>query len=237
MSLLAMVLPILPGQREHWNRFVDEINTTRRQEFVESRRRLGLHERTFLQETPMGDLVILTLEGENPLRMLDWFRSDDPFARWMGQEVAPIHGADLSQPLPESFLPQQVMDTGNDVSGDNYVATVLPILPGKTQEWRDFVAEITGPRWQEFVASRQRMGLRQRVFYQSTPNGDLSVVVIDGAEPRRFAQWFASSEPLARWVSRRLQELTGVNVGQAWSRGGASRLVADTEKESLSRAA
>jgi len=31
-----------------------------------SRRRAGVHERAFLHPTPMGDLVIVTLEGDNP---------------------------------------------------------------------------------------------------------------------------------------------------------------------------
>jgi low affinity Fe/Cu permease len=46
----------------------------RSEEFAESRRRAGLHERTFLQSTPMGDLVIVTLEGEDPRGLV---RPDD----------------------------------------------------------------------------------------------------------------------------------------------------------------
>ena len=29
----------------------------------------GVHERTYLQETPAGDFIILTFEGENPARL------------------------------------------------------------------------------------------------------------------------------------------------------------------------
>ena len=35
-------------------------------EMDKSRENAGVHERTFLQETPNGDFVILTFEGENP---------------------------------------------------------------------------------------------------------------------------------------------------------------------------
>jgi hypothetical protein len=237
VSLLAFALPILPGQREKWNQLTDELTTTRRQQYVESRRRLGLHERTFLQETPMGDFVIITLEGDNPQRMLEWFGSDDPFARWMGQELMSVHGMDATRPLPESFLPQQVMDTGNEVSGDNLMANILPILPGKLQQWRGFTAEMTGPRWQEFVASRQKMGLRQCVFYQATPMGDLSIVVVKGKEPRNLGQWFASNDPLAEWAAQQLKDLTGVDLRQVWTQSGGSRLVADTERQVTTRAA
>jgi hypothetical protein len=144
---------------------------------------------------------------------------------------------DLSQPLPESFLPKQVVDSGNEVSGTEFIAMVLPILPGKMEQWRSFVAEMNGPRRDAFVASRQKMGLRQRVFHQSTPMGDLSVVTVAGAEPQNFAKWMASSEPLAIWAVQQLKELTGVDLSQPPSQGGRSRLVADTEKAVLSRAA
>jgi hypothetical protein len=34
---------------------------------VESRRQAGVRERTFLQSTPIGDFVIVTLEGDDPI--------------------------------------------------------------------------------------------------------------------------------------------------------------------------
>jgi hypothetical protein len=36
-----------------------DLNGPRHQEFADSRRQAGVHERTFLQQTPMGDLVII----------------------------------------------------------------------------------------------------------------------------------------------------------------------------------
>ena len=59
--MLAVAFPILPGKTPEWRAFIEELNGSRREEFVESRRRAGVHERTFLQSTPMGDLVIVTL--------------------------------------------------------------------------------------------------------------------------------------------------------------------------------
>jgi hypothetical protein len=66
MALLAIALPILPGQTPEWRQFVKELAGPRKREFEESRRRHGVHERTFFQPTPMGDLVIATLEGDDP---------------------------------------------------------------------------------------------------------------------------------------------------------------------------
>ena len=70
MPMMAAVFPILPGKTDEWRTWIAELNGPRYQEFVESRRRAGVHERTFLQQTPMGDLVIVTLEATIPSRHL-----------------------------------------------------------------------------------------------------------------------------------------------------------------------
>ena len=68
MPLLAMCLPILPGKKEAWKSAVKQINSPEVKPGVDSiRENAGVHERTFLQETPKGDFVILTYEGENPI--------------------------------------------------------------------------------------------------------------------------------------------------------------------------
>ncbi len=77
MALLAVAFPILPGKTAECKNFISELNGSRRAEFEANRKKLGVHERTFLQQTPMGDLVIATLEGDGfapcgPLRV--WVR-------------------------------------------------------------------------------------------------------------------------------------------------------------------
>jgi hypothetical protein len=109
MALHAFVAPIMPGKTDEWRRWIAELNGPRKQEFDESRQRFGLHERTFLQTTPQGDFVIVTLEGDNPL---DSFKqmvgSNDPFLQWFFQRVNEIHGMDIRQviagPLPEMVI-------------------------------------------------------------------------------------------------------------------------------------
>ena len=52
-----------------------------------------MQERAFLQTTPMGDLVILTLEGEDPERSFREIMSrTDPFTVWFLARVKAIHG-------------------------------------------------------------------------------------------------------------------------------------------------
>jgi hypothetical protein len=68
---------------------------------VASRERLGVHERSFLQSTPQGDLAIITVEGADPAGAISRFYSpDDPFAQWFREQVLEIHGFDLAQPMP-----------------------------------------------------------------------------------------------------------------------------------------
>ena len=56
MTLGATAFPILPGKTDDWRRFIGELNGARRQEYEASRKALGIHERTFFQPTPMGDM-------------------------------------------------------------------------------------------------------------------------------------------------------------------------------------
>jgi hypothetical protein len=83
-------------------KFIDEVNGPRHQEFADSRRRAGVRERTFLQQTPMGDLVIVTLEGDDPGRSFaQLMTGTDEFSKWFGEQAMAAHG-DFSAPTSGS---------------------------------------------------------------------------------------------------------------------------------------
>jgi hypothetical protein len=93
--LMAVVFPILPGKTAEWRTWMKELDGPRREEFDESRRRAGVHERTFLQSTPMGDLVIVTLEGDDPEQAFGKMMSGtDAFTTWFLERAKAIHGLD-----------------------------------------------------------------------------------------------------------------------------------------------
>jgi hypothetical protein len=97
---MAVAFPILPGKTEEWRSLMEELNGSRREQFAESRRRAGVHERTFLQPTPMGDLVIVTLEGDDPEHAFGrMIGADDEFTKWFLERVQAGHGVDLAVPL------------------------------------------------------------------------------------------------------------------------------------------
>jgi hypothetical protein len=104
---MAVAFPILPQKTAEWRSFIDELNGPRHADFAESRRRLGVQERTFLQATPMGDLVIVTLEGDDPARSFgQMVHSTDAFTVWFLERVKAIHGVDLTA---EMGSPSQLM--------------------------------------------------------------------------------------------------------------------------------
>jgi hypothetical protein len=107
MALVALALPILPGKTPQWRTFIEELNGPRHQEFADSRRQAGVHERTFLQQTPMGDLVIVTLEGDDPGRSFGKLMTGtDAFSKWFGEQAMAAHG-DL--PMPTTGLPSELV--------------------------------------------------------------------------------------------------------------------------------
>ncbi|MGA2297153.1 MAG: hypothetical protein ABSG15_06370, partial [FCB group bacterium] len=66
-KFMAFATQIPKDKFNQWEKFAHKLNTEFRKEFNESRKNAGIHERTFLQRTPVGDFVIVTLEGNEPL--------------------------------------------------------------------------------------------------------------------------------------------------------------------------
>ena len=111
MALLAMAIPIVPGKVQQWWDFTNQLNGPRHGDYEASRRRMGVHERVFLQSSPQGDLAVVTFEGDDPEGALRRFvSSDDDFTRWFVDQVQQIHGLDLRQ-VVQAQAPQLVVDS------------------------------------------------------------------------------------------------------------------------------
>ena len=110
-KFLAMAIPILQGKEDEWAKWHHELKTTRYRDFVASRKRLGVRERAFLQHTPTGDLVIVTLKGDDPQAAMAQFgQGDDDFTKWFVEGVKRVHGFDLRQP-PPGPAPELIIDS------------------------------------------------------------------------------------------------------------------------------
>jgi hypothetical protein len=112
---MAVAFPIVPGKTAEWRSFMDELNGPRHADFSEARRKAGVQERTFLQATPMGDLVIVTLEGDDPGKSFgQMIHATDPFTVWFLERVKAIHGVDLTAPM--TGAPSELVIDSNRVA-------------------------------------------------------------------------------------------------------------------------
>ena len=103
-SVFAM--PLVPGQADTVRRMRQEALGARRNEYEESRRRLGItEERAWIQSTPAGEMVLVYLEAEDTQRALqEMAESQEPFDVWFRQYIQDAHGVDISReqaPPPE----------------------------------------------------------------------------------------------------------------------------------------
>ena len=63
-----------------------------------------------LQRSPQGDLVIVTLEGDDPERgFAKMMQASDPFTSWFVDQVNEIHGIDLAN--GEMAVPTLMVDS------------------------------------------------------------------------------------------------------------------------------
>jgi len=87
-----------------------------------------------------------------------------------------------------------------------------PIVPGKTEAWKDFAKEMGGPRRKEWAASRGKVGLTgETAWLQTTPHGDFVVVTMEGADiEKSLAAWATSTDPFDQWFSQKVKEIHGM---------------------------
>jgi hypothetical protein len=105
----AFAVPIVPGKLESWKSMVDEIKGPRRKEYKASRKKAGIsHEHVWLQHTPQGDMVIVSVVGKDASKMLEKFAaSKEPFDVWFLKQTGDLHGINPAAGLPpanESYL-------------------------------------------------------------------------------------------------------------------------------------
>lgn len=92
---------------------------------------------------------------------------------------------------------------------------INPVLPGKIDAWKSYVKEMTGPRSDEYKASRRKAGLNvEKVWVQHTPMGDYAVVYWEAADIGKvFQQFMTSDEPIDKWFRDRvLVEIHGMDI-------------------------
>ena len=102
----------------------------------------------------------------------------------------------------------------NDIMAS--LAMTLPLLPGKTEEWKRWVQEMAGARLSEFQTSRKRLGItREESFLQQTPQGDIAILYIEAEDIARAFQGLATSQdPFDVLFRQKTQEFFGFDLAQ-----------------------
>jgi len=103
MASTNFAVPILPGKSEAWKAACVEIAGPRKEEYIKSRRALGItKESACLQQTPNGDFAVVHIEaGDVSAIMQGMLNGTDAFSIWFKEAVfKDIHGIDGSGPVP-----------------------------------------------------------------------------------------------------------------------------------------
>ena len=87
-----------------------------------------------------------------------------------------------------------------------YYAFTTPVLPGKVEAWKSYVAEMNGPRDEERTESRKRAGLTvERVWLQRIPAGDFAVVYWEAEDIGKVFETFLNSDaPFDKWFREKI---------------------------------
>jgi hypothetical protein len=94
------------------------------------------------------------------------------------------------------------------------VAFVLPFLPDKVEDHRQFCEELVGARRDEYEASRQRLGItREASWHQETPDGTVSLVCLEANDLGSVARGMGtSSDPFDEWFRERVRDIHGIDL-------------------------
>lgn len=99
------------------------------------------------------------------------------------------------------------------------IAQVLPLRPGKTEAFKRYVTEETGPRRSERDAFHRKHGIhREANWLQSTPDGDLVIVYFEAEDVANvwaaLGEIMTSDEPFLVWAREHLVECFGLDPTQ-----------------------
>ena len=110
------------------------------------------------------------------------------------------------------------------------VAFVAPIMEGKSETWKKFLADAKGDRAEEWGQARAAAGLtRETVWHQAGPAGEFAVVYQEGPDLAPVMQRFAASEtPIDKEFVAMLGDVHGMDPSQPMPSG---ELLADFSGE------
>ena len=212
MFRYALVFPIAPGKTGADVKRITADFAANMDDYRTSRRRLGIAvERTYLQTTPAGSMLIAYGESEHDFaettRLL--VTSDLDIDRRFVDYVAEVHGVDIRTP-PAGPPPKTIGEWVDPkvTSRKKGLAFAAPLLPGKTAAATAFLHESFVTRKEQLTESRRALGQNVEVVtLNPTPMGDFGAVYLEGNDSVEANRMFAASRrPYDVWQKEGLKE-------------------------------
>lgn len=104
---------------------------------------------------------------------------------------------------PDSQAPDSQAPEGKHPEGDNnneshepatQAAILFPIADGELRNWQAALADLIGPNYDQYEASRARFGLTQQTTVsQETPMGNFALIYMEGADLGETSKQMATS--------------------------------------------
>ncbi len=118
IPMAVLVLPILPDMEESWRRFAQDLLEDHLGEYEALGRHLGIRRvSVHLVRMPHWDVMLACVEVEDPAEALRRLvASEGPFADWIKEKIAELHGCDLNQ-LRRGSSPELIFDHHGDPGG------------------------------------------------------------------------------------------------------------------------
>ena len=94
------------------------------------------------------------------------------------------------------------------------ICLVVPVLPGKTADARDFMRQLEGGRKAAYQHSERRIGIVKEVWYLAcTPAGDQLVAYMESPDfPGALSMFSQSRDEFDQWFKQRLADATGLDL-------------------------
>jgi hypothetical protein len=124
MERVARAFPILPGAKGEVIRFLHELLNERRSETNDFYRKYGvIRETAFLQDTPMGSMLIVVTDVAPEDAFERYGASQEAFDTWFKERVRKVSGIDMNE-HPRGPRVQRVFDWKRE-------DTMLPQIAGR----------------------------------------------------------------------------------------------------------
>jgi hypothetical protein len=94
------------------------------------------------------------------------------------------------------------------------ICLVVPVLPGRTADARDFMRQLEAGRKADYQHSERRIGIVKEVWYLArTPAGDQLVGYMESPDfPTALSMFSQSRDDFDLWFKQRLAAATGLDL-------------------------